>query len=71
VLWDKIVRSKDEAVIKAPGLKHKYALIDRGQSLRGTPLTLSLVWNVMPKVGALFQQSRSFPVGSLPEEYVY
>jgi signal peptidase complex subunit 3 len=71
VLWDRIVRTPEDAVISVPAMKQKYALLDRGMGLRGRPLTLSLVWNVMPRVGALFLKSRSFPVGSLPEEYVY
>lgn len=71
VLWDRIVRNKEDAVFNINNLKTKYALLDRGQGLRGRPLTLTLTWNVMPKVGALFLQSRSFPVGTLPEEYLY
>jgi hypothetical protein len=71
VLWDRIVRSKADAVLSIPNLNHKYALLDRGHGLRGRPLTLTLAWSVMPKVGALVVKTRSFAVGTLPEEYIY
>jgi signal peptidase complex subunit 3 len=71
VLWDRIVRAPEDAVISVPSIKQKYALLDRGMGLRGRPLALTLTWNIMPRVGALFLQSHSVPVGSLPEEYVY
>lgn len=70
-LWDRIITDKDDAVISVNSLKHKYAFLDRGQSLRGRNVTLTLTWNVMPKVGALALRSRSFPAGQLPSEYVY
>jgi signal peptidase complex subunit 3 len=71
VLWDRIVRSKDEAVLSIPSVKHKYAFLDRGSGLRGRDLTLTLAWNHMPRVGALLHASRSFPAGRLPDEYVH
>lgn len=70
VIWDRIVRTPEEAVIYVPGLKQKYALLDRATGLRGREVNLSLAWNVMPRVGALTLEKRSFPVGRLPEEYV-
>ncbi|GBF90486.1 signal peptidase complex subunit 3B [Raphidocelis subcapitata] len=71
VIWDRIIRTPEEAVISIPALKQKYALLDRATRLRGREVNLSLAWSSMPKVGALSLDKRSFPVGKLPEEYVY
>jgi hypothetical protein len=32
-------------------LRQKYPFVDQGKNLRGRALNLTLVWNVMPKVG--------------------
>lgn len=71
MIWDKIVRDRSEAKLVIPNLKHKYALVDRGQSLRGRPLRLTLGWNIMPRVGALLHRARTFEAGTLPDEYVF
>jgi len=71
VLWDKIIQKKENAHLKIKSIRQKYALIDQGQYLRGRPLNITVVWNVMPKVGRLYVQSKSFAVGSLPDDYKY
>ena len=71
VLWDKIIERRADAVVQQNPLRQKYALIDQGTNFRGMPLNLTVVWNVMPRVGMLSSASRSFAVGSLPDEYVY
>lgn len=38
-------------MIKLRNHKTKYAFIDQKKNLRGRPLNLTLVWNVMPRVG--------------------
>eukprot|EP00877_Chromochloris_zofingiensis_P010692 jgi/Chrzof1/5877/Cz16g19030.t1 len=69
VLWDKIIERKEDAVLKIKALRTKYAFLDQGNNLRGMPLNLTVAWNVMPKVGMLYTNSKTFPVGNLPEEY--
>eukprot|EP00879_Flechtneria_rotunda_P005280 GHRR01005566.1.p1 GENE.GHRR01005566.1~~GHRR01005566.1.p1 ORF type:complete len:170 (+),score=34.84 GHRR01005566.1:289-798(+) len=69
VLWDRIVERKEDAHLKIKALRQKYAFIDQGRNLRNLPLNLTFSWNVMPKVGRLFTQHKSFAVGNLPEQY--
>jgi signal peptidase complex subunit 3 len=69
VLWDKIVERKQDANLRIRSLRQKYAFIDQGRNLRGLPLNLTVAWNVMPKVGRLFTRSKTFAVGTLPDEY--
>ncbi len=38
-------------MIKLRNHKTKYAFIDQHRSLRGRQVNLTLVWNVMPRVG--------------------
>lgn len=69
VLWDSIIQQKERAVIKLKKHKTKYAFIGHGHSLRDRAVNLTLVWDNMPRVGALFMTSRSVPIGSLPAQY--
>ena len=71
VLWDRIIERRADARVQQNPLRQKYALLDQGNHFRGLPLNLTVVWNIMPRVGMLSTASRSFPVGSLPDEYVY
>lgn len=62
--------SPSEARLQLPALRQKYVFVDRGRGLRGRPLNLTLAWNVMPRVGVLYTQSRTFAAGTLPAQYV-
>lgn len=68
-VFDKIIEDREFAVISNKNLRNKYNLIDQGKNLRGKHLNLTVTWNVMPIVGALYTRSMSFPA-RLPEEYV-
>lgn len=69
VLWDKIVQLKQDAHLQVKNLRLKYPFIDRGNNLRGLPYNITVAWNIMPKVGVLLLDSRSFPQQPLPDEY--
>jgi signal peptidase complex subunit 3 len=71
VLWDQIVQSRSEAHIAVRNLRQKYPFIDQGKHLRGRELNLTLVWNVMPKVGYLYTQKQSFRMDPMPDSYIY
>ena len=46
-----------------------YPLVDQGQNLRGREVNLTVEWNVMPLVGYLYRESRTFPI-EMPEDYI-
>ncbi|PNH04558.1 Signal peptidase complex subunit 3A, partial [Tetrabaena socialis] len=79
VLWDSIIQQKpprpppppllrrgDKAYIRLNAHKTKYAFIEPGRYLRNREVNLTLVWCVMPRVGAMYTQQRVLPAGKLP-----
>ena len=53
VLWDKIVMRGDNPVVDLKNLKTKYYFFDDGKHMRGTNVTVSMQWNVIPVAGLL------------------
>lgn len=51
--WDKIITSRDDAVISIKNGRAKYSVWDVEKSFRGRNATLRLEWNVQPWVGPL------------------
>eukprot|EP00887_Chlorella_sp_A99_P006015 scaffold27.g6015.t1 len=64
-------RRWEDAVLHLPALRQQYpyAVTDQGFSLRGREFNVTVAWNVMPRVGALFSRSRSFGPFWLPDSY--
>ncbi|XP_077558255.1 signal peptidase complex subunit Spase22-23 [Haemaphysalis longicornis] len=69
VLWDKIIRRGDNAILDYENLNTKYYFWDDGHGLKGNQnVTLTLSWNVIPNAGSLPNilgtgvHSFSFPV---------
>lgn len=52
VLWDKIVETKEEAVLQLKEQRKYYVQCD-DNGLRGSDVSLTLEWDVMPLVGRL------------------
>jgi len=71
VLWDRIITRQQDAHLQLPNLRQKYAFVDIGRRLRDRQLNLTLRWNVMPRVGALYTAEASFPAGALPAAYIH
>jgi len=69
-LWDTIIERREDALLDMRSLRQEYPLLDQGKNLRSLPINLTLVWNVMPKVGYLYARSKSFAVGFMPDEYL-
>ncbi|GMH41933.1 hypothetical protein BSKO_09852 [Bryopsis sp. KO-2023] len=67
-LWDQIILKKEDAKI-TKRVRQEYAFDDQGRNLRGKEFNLTLVWNVMPRVGRLYTESKTFTGFSLPEDY--
>ncbi|CAG0922645.1 unnamed protein product [Notodromas monacha] len=54
VLWDKIIRRGESAILNYSGLNTKYYFWDDGKGLVGNKnVTLTLSWNVVPNAGHL------------------
>ncbi|KAG1679285.1 hypothetical protein FOA52_009315 [Chlamydomonas sp. UWO 241] len=69
-LWDTIIQTKSKAKITLRKHKTKYAFIDHLNDLRNREFNLTLVWDVMPRVGRNVIHSHAVPVGRLPAAYI-
>ena len=69
VIWDRVVNNASEAVLKLDGQFVKYPLMDAGKELRGTPVSLTLHWDVMPITGKLYGATRGNHTVRLPTAY--
>lgn len=54
IIWDRIIESKEDAVIKLKQEKLKYFLLAQGPDLRARDVTLKLMWDHMPLTGSLY-----------------
>jgi len=54
VLWDKIIRRGENAVLNLKKMNTKYYFFDDGNFLRGKEVKLSLHWNVIPNAGYMW-----------------
>lgn len=69
-VWDKILKSGDNAALSLRGIGNKYQLVDQGHRLRGTEFNMTVYWNVMPRVGYLYTRSKTFTGFSFPQSYL-
>ena len=69
VIWDKIVNRTQDSRIKLYEIYNKYPIIDYGTSLRNTPITLTLNWDVMPITGTLYSQTVQTSSIKMPSVY--
>lgn len=69
-IWDRVVESKEDAILKLPHVRNKYKLVDQGSHLRGLAMNLTLEWNVMPVTGSVSVGRRTFTGFTLPTEYL-
>ncbi|GKY91661.1 hypothetical protein MPSEU_000138000 [Mayamaea pseudoterrestris] len=72
VLWDKIVEAADDKLIDERNVFVKYALLDKGDDLRGKEVTLQLQWDHMPITGLLHMDKQPLEGCSkfqLPTDY--
>ena len=69
VVWDKIIQSEGDALIKIKKQGVKYALIDQGAELRNKTVTLHLRYDHMPLTGRLYDEGKTGSTFTLPGEY--
>ncbi|CAG8433046.1 8589_t:CDS:2 [Diversispora eburnea] len=53
ILWDKIIKSKEDALIKNYDIHNAYNFVDITSSFERANATYSLHWDIMPHVGML------------------
>ena len=70
VIWDKIVESSEDAVLKIKKQPVKYALIDQGAELRNKEVSLKLKWDHMPFTGGVYQGEGLGSNYTFPAKYV-
>ncbi|EQC39591.1 hypothetical protein SDRG_03025 [Saprolegnia diclina VS20] len=70
VIWDAIVPTKDDAMLRRTDEGVKYFLADQHDELRGADVTLKLKWDVMPVCGRLFQYGAGATAFSMPTKYI-
>jgi signal peptidase complex subunit 3 len=51
--WDKIITSKDDAMLDLHNVRGAYSVYDIGKSLANKNATIRLEWNLQPYVGPL------------------
>ena len=69
IIWDKIIQSPKDAVLKYKKELVKYALIDQGSNLRGNTVNLRLMWDHMPLTGRLYNDDKSSGSFILPQNF--
>ncbi len=69
VIWDRIVNRTADARIRLVDAFNEYPLIDHKTELRGTPITLTLNWDVMPITGLLYRSSVPKSTVRMPTVY--
>lgn len=72
VIWNRIIENKQDAKLDIRKLQKMYPFVlsDQEKTLRGREFSVSLSWNIMPKVGMMFTQSKTFSGMTFPEYYI-
>ncbi|RHZ76902.1 hypothetical protein Glove_187g101 [Diversispora epigaea] len=68
ILWDKIIKSKEDAFIKYSDIHNVYNFVDITSSFGQVNATYSLHWDIMPHVGMLMNgRAENLRVERFPE----
>eukprot|EP00020_Sapocribrum_chincoteaguense_P001429 CAMPEP_0170747852 /NCGR_PEP_ID=MMETSP0437-20130122/9542_1 /TAXON_ID=0 /ORGANISM="Sexangularia sp." /LENGTH=183 /DNA_ID=CAMNT_0011086655 /DNA_START=84 /DNA_END=635 /DNA_ORIENTATION=+ len=71
VLYDRIVRSEDEATFRLDNAYAEYPLVDQGLHLRTANITFSMHWDIVPITGPLLRERSVVDVvQQFPSEYL-
>mmetsp|Transcript_29151 Transcript_29151/g.32375 ORF Transcript_29151/g.32375 Transcript_29151/m.32375 type:complete len:181 (-) Transcript_29151:82-624(-) len=70
VIWDKLIRTKEDALLNLTNQRYKYNFEDQGNGLIGNKnVTLTLNWNYLPLSGILFRENRGQHKMAFPDAY--
>lgn len=73
VLWDKIIRQRDNKRLAINNLKSKYPITDIEDKLLGREVVIRLYWGTVPHVGYLLGTQRgevAIKVPNIGEKYI-
>lgn len=69
VIWDRVVNRTADARLRLTDVFNEHPILDQGTELRGTPITLSLNWDVMPITGFLYKVAVPTTTVRMPPMY--
>lgn len=69
IVWDSILSSREDSLIKRVGQYNKYSLKDHGYGLRGAEVKLKLKYNILPYMGPLFYGEEGETDFTVPRNY--
>lgn len=69
IVWDSILSSKQDALVRRRGQYNKYSLKDHGYGLRGAEVELKFKYNILPYMGPLLYGGTGNSTFILPNEY--
>lgn len=70
VVWDRIIRTKEDAVISEQGVRAEYVLADQGYNLKDAEVQLFVGWDITPVAGPLIGGRSNGTRLTLPSEYI-
>lgn len=69
IVWDSILSSKKDALVKRKGQNNKYSLKDHGYGLRGRDIQLKFKYNILPYMGPLLYGENGLSQFTTPANY--
>lgn len=69
VVWDSILSSREQALVKRIGQANKYSLRDHGYGLRGADVQLRFKYNILPYMGPLMYGEEGIDEFTVPMNY--
>ena len=72
VFWNTIIQRKENALLSQSKLRpiYPFTTTDQEGMLRGREFNVTVAWQVMPRVGALYTGSKTSSGFQMPEEYL-
>ena len=69
IVWDSILSSRSQALVKKRNQPNKYSLRDHGYGLRGAEVSLKFKYNILPYMGPLFYGEQGHTTFTVPANY--
>lgn len=70
VVWDRIIKTVEDAVIDEQAIRAEYLLADQGYHLKNADVTLHVGWDITPITGLLHGGHTAGVHVTLPDEYM-
>lgn len=70
VVWDRIIKSPDDALIDEQAIRAEYILADQGYNLKNADVILKVGWDITPIAGLLHGGHTPGVHVTLPDDYL-